>query len=81
MYDRPPFDRAIRERSFGLVRADGTEKPAAQAIRSFALRLARGDVTIGTAPKLLDVSVDEYYTSPNEHFSRLYARWLEQAPA
>jgi endo-1,4-beta-mannosidase len=79
LYDRPPFDRAIRERSFGLVRADGSEKPAAGAIRSFARRLERAQVSIGAAPKLLDVSVDEYYTAPSEHFSRLYARWLEQA--
>jgi len=78
LYKRPPFDRALRERSFGLVRSDGSEKPAAQVIRSFARRLAREEVTFGAAPKLLDVSVDEYYEAPSEHFTRLYGRWLEQ---
>lgn len=78
LYDRPPFDRAIRERSFGLVRADGSEKPAAQVMRNFARRLARAEVTLGVAPKLLDLTVDEYYNAPSQHFSRLYARWLEQ---
>jgi len=76
LFDRPPFDRAIRERTFGLVRADGSEKPCAQAIRDFARRLARGEVLLGSAPKLLDVSADTYYTAPDTHFRRLYAHWL-----
>ena len=33
LFDRAPFDTAIRERSFGLVRADGSEKPAAEVVR------------------------------------------------
>lgn len=53
---RPPFDTAIRERSFGLVRADGTEKPAADVVRAFAARLERGQVKFGVAPKVLDVT-------------------------
>jgi hypothetical protein len=36
LFHRPPFNTAVRERSFGLVRADGSEKPAARAIRAFA---------------------------------------------
>ena len=77
LFDRAPFDSAVRERSFGLIRADGSEKPAALAIRDFARRLAQGEVTMGTAPALLDVSADDYYGAPREHFSRLYARWLQ----
>ncbi len=34
--DRPPFDRAPHEFSFGLVRADGSEKPVARALRAIA---------------------------------------------
>jgi endo-1,4-beta-mannosidase len=76
LFDRAPFDRALRERTFGLVRADGSEKPAAQALRDFARRLERGEVTFGEAPRLLDVSPDAYYRAPDAHFRRLYARWL-----
>jgi hypothetical protein len=76
-FGRAPFDHAVRERSFGLLRADGTEKPAAREIRAFAGRLERGEVTMGTAPKLLDVSADAYYATPDVHFRRLYARWCE----
>jgi endo-1,4-beta-mannosidase len=76
LFDRPPLDTAIRERSFGLVRADGSEKPACAVIRGFASRLARGEVRFGAAPKVLDVGVDGYYAAPEDNFRRLYARWL-----
>jgi endo-1,4-beta-mannosidase len=32
----PPFDRAPHELTFGLIRADGTEKPVAQTLASFS---------------------------------------------
>ena len=76
LYGREPFDRALRERSFGLVRADGSEKPAAEIMRGFARRLAAGEVPLGAVPSVLDVSADVYYTAPDSHFRRLYERWL-----
>ena len=76
LFDRAPFATAIRERSFGLVRADGSEKPAAEVVRAFAARLERHEVPFGVAPKLLDVTADAYYTAPERHFRRLYDRWL-----
>jgi endo-1,4-beta-mannosidase len=76
LFGRAPFDTAVRERSFGLVRADGSEKPAAGAIRAFASRLADGKVRFGDAPRVLDVSADAYYAAPEGHFRRLYDRWL-----
>jgi endo-1,4-beta-mannosidase len=79
LFERAPFDTALRERSFGLVRADGTEKPAAEVIRAFAARLERREIHFGVAPKLLDVTVDAYYAAPESHFRRLYDRWVDQA--
>ncbi|HEY5956039.1 MAG TPA: hypothetical protein VIV60_05775 [Polyangiaceae bacterium] len=76
LFGRSPFDTAVRERSFGLVRADGTEKPVAEILRTFAARLAQNEVRFGNAPKLLDVTVDDYYAAPEHHFRRLYGRWL-----
>lgn len=78
LFEREPFDRAQRERSFGLVRADGSEKPVARVLRDFARRLERGEVDYGSAPRLLDVSADVYYAAPDVHFRRLYDRWLAQ---
>jgi endo-1,4-beta-mannosidase len=76
LFQRPPFDTAIRERSFGLVRADGSEKPAAEVIRAFAGSLERGQVKMGAVPAILDVSADEYYAAPERHFRRLYEAWV-----
>lgn len=80
LFDRPPLDRAVRERSFGLVRADGTEKPAVAVFRDVARRLTARPQTTG-APRVLDVSADEYYRAPRAHFDRLYARWLRERTA
>lgn len=76
LWTRTPFDRAIRERSFGLVRADGTEKPAVDVFRRFA---ARNPVPGPIAP-ILDVDADTYYADPTRHFARLYDRWQKEHP-
>jgi endo-1,4-beta-mannosidase len=86
LFDREPVATAIRERTFGLVRADGSEKPAAGAFRNFRKRRdadARSGGPMrarGPVPRVLDVSADEYYRAPGKHFSRLYAKWVEQRP-
>jgi endo-1,4-beta-mannosidase len=76
LFERPPLVTARRERSFGLVRADGGEKPAVKVVRAFKARLDAGTLSTSPAPALLDVSADEYYETPASHFARLYARWL-----
>ena len=80
LWGRPPFSTAIRERTFGLVRADGTEKAAAAVFR--ALRARRDAGALGMPAlreRLLDVSADEYYRDPARHFARLYGVWLGRA--
>jgi hypothetical protein len=76
LFGRAPFDTAVRERSFGLVRADGSEKPVCNVVRSFASALAQDQVRFGAPRKILDVSSDDYYAAPDAHFRRLYERWL-----
>ena len=83
LYDRAPFATAVRERTFGLVRSDGTEKPAADVFRKFrrardAGELESGDRHARKLPPVLDVTADEYYRDPARHFARLYARWLSR---
>jgi endo-1,4-beta-mannosidase len=83
LYDRAPFATAVRERSFGLVRSDGTEKPAAEVFRRFrkhrdAEGLETDKARAREIPKVLDVTADEYYRDPTSHFARLYARWLSR---
>jgi endo-1,4-beta-mannosidase len=74
LFDRPPLATAIRERTFGLVRADGSEKPAVDVFREW--RDSGADVPSPAGlPKVLDVTADEYYDAPSAHFNRLYATW------
>ena len=76
LFHRTPLATAVRERSFGLVRADRSEKPAAQVFRE--LRRARDDghLRVDAVPPVLDVSPNEYYAEPGAHFDRLYAQWI-----
>ena len=79
LFDRPPLDRAVRERTFGLLRANGSEKPAADVFRRLRRQRDAGTLVSGAVPAILDVSADAYYDDPTRHFPRLYARWLERA--
>jgi endo-1,4-beta-mannosidase len=83
IFDRPPISTAIRERTFGIVRADGSEKPAADVFRRFKRRRDDGKLPSVEKPvtPVLDVSADEYYASPATHFARLYSAWVERLPA
>ncbi|MEP6857590.1 MAG: hypothetical protein ABI994_04325 [Gemmatimonadales bacterium] len=81
LFDREPLALAVRERTFGLVRADGSEKPAADVFRKFRQRRDAGTLGQSTVPKVLDVSADEYYRAPGKHFARLYERWVAERPS
>jgi len=78
LFNRSPLSTAIRERTFGLVRADGSEKPVADVFRKFRQRRDNGAVaeTAASVPRILDVTADEYYSAPQAHFDRLYGTWL-----
>ncbi len=54
--DEPPFDRAPHERTFGIVRSDGSEKPVAAALAAFA----REQRTV-TAPHDMPMIAGDYY--------------------
>lgn len=75
LFGRPPLKKTVRERTFGIVRADGTEKPAAGVFRALRRRRDAGELVRGVVPPVLDVSADEYYRTPTAHFGRLYAAW------
>ena len=83
LFDRSPISTAIRERTFGLVRSDGREKPAAGVFRQFRQRRDAGKLqqSPNAIPRVLDVSPDEYYKAPQAHFDRLYSTWLSGIPS
>ena len=77
LFESPPYDTCARERSRGLIRADGTLKPHAQIIRRFA----ESNPLVLSRPNLrttVDVSNDEYYANPQWHSRRLYEAFLAQ---
>jgi endo-1,4-beta-mannosidase len=76
LFARPPLATAVRERTFGLVRADGSEKPAVGIFRELRKHRDAGGLVPGPVPRVLDVNADEYYRTPGTHFDRLYAQWL-----
>jgi len=76
LFSRPPLATAVRERTFGLVRTDGSEKPAADVFRRFSERRVEGPFVREEVPRVLDVTADEYYRDPATHFGRLYSTWV-----
>jgi endo-1,4-beta-mannosidase len=81
LFDRPPLATAVREGTFGLVRTDGSEKPAADVFRKFRERRDAGTIDRSPVTPVLDVSADDYYRAPARHFTRLYGCWLARSPA
>ena len=81
LFDRPPFATAQRERTFGLVRADGSEKPAVDVFRRWNERRDAGGIPRSPVASVLDVTADEYYRAPAQHFERLYGTWLSRRSA
>lgn len=80
LFTRPPLTTAVRERTFGVVRADGSEKPAVDVFRRFIRQRAAGGLPSAKVAAILDVSADEYYRSPGAHFDRLYQHWIAEHP-
>jgi len=75
LWDRPPLDHAIRERSFGLVRNDGSEKLAASVFRKLAGRRCAAATSVMQVP-----TAGDYYAEPERHFAALYAQWPNRLP-
>jgi len=69
IWDEPPLDLAVHERSFGLWRADGSAKPTVAVVEAFAgaPRLAGPD-----GYPWIDLEPDEFLVDPEVELPRLY---------
>jgi endo-1,4-beta-mannosidase len=76
LWDRPPLDLAVHERSFGLWRADGSPKPSVAAVAAFVGVDRCDDVGDDI---WIDIERDEFLRSPREQLARLYGRYREVA--
>jgi endo-1,4-beta-mannosidase len=69
----PPFDGAPHELRFGILRADGSEKPVANVLSAFAAE-RRPLCDPGPAP----IAEAEYYDRLPESVTQTYARYCRQ---
>jgi hypothetical protein len=77
LFDEPPLDLAPHERTFGLFRQDGTEKPAVDEVRTFSAEARTVALTARVAEKALFEEVSDYYSSPGENLPRLFRKYCE----
>jgi endo-1,4-beta-mannosidase len=70
LWDRPPCDRQLHERHFGLLRPDGSAKPHLEVVRRF---IAGGPRIADPAPYArIEVDGDAFYADPGAALPRLY---------
>jgi len=69
----PPFDRAAHELRFGLVRADGSEKPVAHALAAFA---REGRAVADVRPPIVEEA--PYFAGLPATLDRAYAAYCEE---
>jgi endo-1,4-beta-mannosidase len=68
----PPFDWAPRERSLGIIDAQGNEKPAAGVIRAFATELRRQQWKCASATRQL-IDTERHWHNPQASIADLWA--------
>ncbi len=73
--DEPPFDLAPHERTFGIVRSDGSEKPVAAALSAFA-RERRNVVRANDPPT---IAANYYYRTLPASTKTLYDAYVRRA--
>ncbi len=68
LWHTPPLDRAIRERTLGLVDAEGREKLAAAAVQRFAAERR----PVGPLAPPIEVDPERYWREPQRELARLW---------
>lgn len=73
LWDKPPLDQAVHERSFGLWQSDYRCKPALAEVEK-----AAGWERIEPECQLdwIDMSIDDFYKNPRKSLRRLYRAYL-----
>ncbi len=69
----PPLDRNSSERFLGLVRYDGSPKPAARVFSSGVREQFRAEPAAGW----LDIDEEEFLETPKTHLPRIYRRFCD----
>ena len=75
LWESPPLDLAVHERSFGMWRADGSPKPVVAAVAAF-VDADRCDAASDDR-SWIDLDRDEFYLDASVQLPRLYRRYLD----
>jgi hypothetical protein len=75
LWRTPPLDRAVRERTLGLVDASGREKPAARALQRFAAERR----AVRAVASSLEADPERYWPNPRHEFARLWSEFNTEA--
>ncbi|MBW1982032.1 MAG: hypothetical protein JRJ12_12510 [Deltaproteobacteria bacterium] len=71
VWDWPPLNLNAAERFSGLVRHDGTSKPAAISVQNASREATSGEI----CRDWLDITAEEFCRDPKNHLSRLHRRF------
>lgn len=77
LWAAPPTDRAWPPRTWGLLAADGREKPAAAALQAFAARLRGGELPAPAGPPALPIDPERYWHDPQAALRAIIADWRD----
>lgn len=75
LWDRPPLDRRIHERYFGLFRSDHSPKPALEAFKTQRLYEPAPEKVEKRHPWLQDYDREEFYSDPIGNLSAMYEQY------
>lgn len=78
IWERPPLDLALHERSFGLWRADTSPKPSVPVVEAFA---GAPRIAAPADNPWIDLDEEEFLDAPGMHLRRLYGRYRASEPA
>jgi len=82
IWNRPPLDRAKRERFFGIIRSDGSEKPVVEILQKTIRLKKNGQIKrISDAHRRFPaVNPDQYYKDPSKNFQRFWESYSSGSP-
>ena len=73
LWELPPFNDKIHERSFGIFRKDDTSKEIVSVLKN----ADRTGIETGGDLDWIDIESHEYWRNPGRQIRRLYSRFLE----
>ena len=77
LFDSPPLDQAPHERTFGLFRQDGSEKPTVSEVRAFSAEKRAVAASARVAEAGFFEDVHDYYLSPGANLPQLFGKYCE----